>query len=311
MTPHLRALALLGLFLASVLAPIAAPAQQSSQASSTPPGGIACAYNSVLPSITTGFAGWVQCDSTGHLLISGGGGGAITSPLGSATNDTGSVAVTTGTTSNLGLLLTAPPNCAVNGTNTPWTGLTVGGAAQTGTVIACNIDLTSIGGVALGAMANYGTSPGAVKVPGVNANVTASALPTGAATAANQVLDACSGQTLLAPFSITSATQTSLVAAVSAKKIYICSIAAITGLANNINFYDVAAAGACSAAATDAVIGASSNAATNGLNLAANGGLTQGNGKGTIAWTNTANSTLCVVTSSAGPFSGVIAYVQQ
>jgi hypothetical protein len=44
---------------------------------------------------------------------------------------------------------------------------------------------TWAGGV-LGAMANYGTSPGAVLVPGVNASVTASALPTGAATSALQ-----------------------------------------------------------------------------------------------------------------------------
>jgi hypothetical protein len=38
----------------------------------------------------------------------------------------------------------------------------------------------------LGAMSNYGTSPGAVLVPGVNASVTASALPAGAATSALQ-----------------------------------------------------------------------------------------------------------------------------
>jgi hypothetical protein len=45
---------------------------------------------------------------------------------------------------------------------------------------------TSWAGGTLGAMANYGTSPGAVLVPGVNASVTASVLPTGAATSANQ-----------------------------------------------------------------------------------------------------------------------------
>ena len=36
-----------------------------------PPGGIACAYNSSLPTITTGFAAWVQCDSAGRLLTTG------------------------------------------------------------------------------------------------------------------------------------------------------------------------------------------------------------------------------------------------
>jgi hypothetical protein len=68
--------------------------------------------------------------------------------------------------------LLGPPNLNVNGANQPWTGVTVGGAAQTGTVYASNMDLTSSGGVALGAMANYGTSPGAVKALGVNAAIT-------------------------------------------------------------------------------------------------------------------------------------------
>ena len=45
-----------------------------------PPTGIACAYNSVLPNIPPGFAAWIQCDSHGQLLTSGGGGsgGAFT-----------------------------------------------------------------------------------------------------------------------------------------------------------------------------------------------------------------------------------------
>jgi hypothetical protein len=111
--------------------------------------------------------------------------------------------------------------------------------------------------------------------------------------------------------SITSATQTSLVSAVSSKKIYICSIVIIAAAADIVNFYDVGSAGACSSAATEAVIGASSNAAANGLSLAANGGLTLGNGTGTVALTTTSNATLCVVTSSSGALSGNLTYVQQ
>lgn len=49
-----------------------------------------------------------------------------------------------------------------------------------------NVAVPSWAGGTLGAMANYGTSPGAVLVPGVNASVTTSALPTGASTAAKQ-----------------------------------------------------------------------------------------------------------------------------
>lgn len=65
-------------------------------------------------------------------------------------------------------LVNSPPPLLVNGTNTAWTGLTPG-TAQTGTIVAANMDITSVGGVAIGAMSNYGTSPGAVKVFGVNA----------------------------------------------------------------------------------------------------------------------------------------------
>lgn len=83
----------------------------------------------------------------------------------------------------------APPPLSLNGTNTAWTGLTPG-VAQTGTIVAANIDNTSQGGVAFGAMANYGTSPGAVKVAGVNAFITNTPAVTvsGVATAANQIV---------------------------------------------------------------------------------------------------------------------------
>ena len=57
------------------------------------------------------------------------------------------------------------------------------GVNPSGSVYAAQIDLASVNGVSLGSPSNYGTSPGAVSVPGVNAFVTntvgisASALP--------------------------------------------------------------------------------------------------------------------------------------
>lgn len=65
------ALALLGL----LFIPTLAPAQQTYVA---PPVGLGCAYNSVLPTLSTGFAGWVQCDSAGRLLIDSAGTGTST-----------------------------------------------------------------------------------------------------------------------------------------------------------------------------------------------------------------------------------------
>jgi hypothetical protein len=78
---------------------------------------------------------------------------------------------------------------SVNGTATALTGLTPG-SAQTGTIIAANQDVTSWHGTALGAPSAYGTSPGTVTVPGVNAFVTNSPTTNGAS---NVTATDCSG----------------------------------------------------------------------------------------------------------------------
>lgn len=62
---HLR-LWLSGAFLLSALS--LAPAQVALD--SNPPRGIACAYNTTNPTLTDGQPGWVQCDSTGRLIVS-------------------------------------------------------------------------------------------------------------------------------------------------------------------------------------------------------------------------------------------------
>jgi len=38
-----------------------------------PPNGIACAFNTSPPTLTTGQAGWAQCDSSGRLITAAGG----------------------------------------------------------------------------------------------------------------------------------------------------------------------------------------------------------------------------------------------
>lgn len=45
-----------------------------------PPTGIACAYNTTPPTIGTGFAAWVQCNSAGALLTASGAGSAGSAP---------------------------------------------------------------------------------------------------------------------------------------------------------------------------------------------------------------------------------------
>lgn len=75
---------------------------------------------------------------------------------------------------------------SVNGTATALTGLTPG-SAQTGTIIAVNQDVTSWHGTALGAPSAYGTSPGAVTVPGVNSFITNTVAISGSLTANQSV----------------------------------------------------------------------------------------------------------------------------
>lgn len=41
-------------------------------AAPNPPAGVACAYNTTLPILTTNFAGWIQCTSNGVLLTASG-----------------------------------------------------------------------------------------------------------------------------------------------------------------------------------------------------------------------------------------------
>lgn len=70
------------------------------------PAGIACAYNTSPPTVTTGQVVWVQCDSSGHLVTSGGGGGSsnvtIVGPLAGSgsvkTLDDNSAAILAGVT---------------------------------------------------------------------------------------------------------------------------------------------------------------------------------------------------------------------
>jgi hypothetical protein len=102
----------------------------------------------------------------------------------------------------------------------------VGGSAGGG---GGGSSITSWAGGALGAMANYGTSPGAVLVPGVNAFVTNS--PTvnlgnlnGAATAANQVVESNYGNQanwVSGSGNVATATQAQIIAAPASNKLYV------------------------------------------------------------------------------------------
>ena len=100
-----------------------------------------------------------------------------------------------------------------------------------------------------------------------------------------------------------------LVSLASSQKIYICSLALIASGATVFSVADGTKSSTECDTAAEAVIGAA--VASHGLSLAANGGISYGNGHGTVAFTTTAAHDLCLFQSGSVDLSGNITYVQQ
>jgi hypothetical protein len=185
-------------------------------------------------------------------------------------------------------------------------------------------NLTAVAGVTLGstAVVNYGSVPPAVAVPAANVFVTnalssvaAGTANTGASSpvvlAQNQLMaDPCTyaAKTNVA---INGTANVQLVAAsVSGQKIYVCSALLVANALVAVSI--VEGTGSVCATGPAAVIGSSTAvAATNGLQLAANSGLSLGSGNATVAATATTNTALCLLVSSAVQVAGNITYVQR
>ena len=102
-----------------------------------------------------------------------------------------------------------------------------------------------------------------------------------------------------------------LVTGVSAKKIFVCSISLIVPSAVSVSLAE-GSSSTCGTSSQAAVIGvATSGTASQGMALAANGGLTLGNGGGTVASTATAANYLCLFQSGVAQIAGNLTYVQQ
>jgi hypothetical protein len=120
-------------------------------------------------------------------------------------------------------------------------------------------------------------------------------------------LDPCSGVAkVYVPIDIVTATTTEVVGTASGASnyIYICSINLVSAGANNVALVedDTDACASPSAGIAGGVT------AAEGWNLAANGGLTQGNGNGSIAKSAAQNRYVCLITSAAVQLSGTIVY---
>jgi hypothetical protein len=107
------------------------------------------------------------------------------------------------------------------------------------------------------------------------------------------------------PIGITA--NTKILTGVSAKKWYVCSINLVVGAATNVAL--VEGTGSTCGSSTAGMAGGAT--AATGWNFAANGGLTQGSGTGTLTVTATAADDVCIFVSAANQTSGFVSAVNQ
>jgi hypothetical protein len=121
-----------------------------------------------------------------------------------------------------------------------------------------------------------------------------------------RMTDPCSGGAtkLYLPFDITGAATTEITPSLAGASThyYICALNIVNGgTANNVNLVDD---NSDNCASVTASLISSGLAAGDGWNFAANGGLTIGNGLGSIMRTQTSNAVLCLVTSASSELHG-------
>lgn len=102
---------------------------------------------------------------------------------------------------------------------------------------------------------------------------------------------------------VVTATTTLWITGVSGRHVRICSISMVASAAENVAL--ISGTGATCGTGTAAIVGTTS---ATGFNFAANGGLTQGNGIGTIMRTVATGDSICAISSSTAQLSGVISY---
>ena len=122
------------------------------------------------------------------------------------------------------------------------------------------------------------------------------------------VADPCQANTKLF-ISVNQTANTRLVTGTASKKIFPCSVHLVTATAQNVAL--VEGTGTTCGTGTAGVQGFGGATAATGWNLAANGGLTYGNGASAIGAEGTAADDLCLFQSGTGQVSGGLSYVVQ
>jgi hypothetical protein len=107
-----------------------------------------------------------------------------------------------------------------------------------------------------------------------------------------------------AAINISTATTTRIVTGVSGRQVRIGAQHMVTALANNVAWIE--GTGATCGTGTAGMAGGTS--AASGYNFAANGGISEGAGFGTVLATVTSGDSVCIVTSASTQLSGGISY---
>lgn len=200
-----------------------------------------------------------------------------------------------------------------------------------GTTNAVSASVPTWAGGTLGAMANYGTSPGAVLVPGVNAFITntppvsqsgtwnvglTGTLPAFAAVPSFKqtdgttvvITDPCQGAApTYTPINISASGSTKIITGTSAKKTYICDFHVVTNAANNVALIE----GTVTNCGTGTAGMAGGTTAASGWNFSANGGISFGSGGFSMMNSATNADDVCLIVSASTQLSGGVKWVQQ
>lgn len=128
------------------------------------------------------------------------------------------------------------------------------------------------------------------------------------ALASNQTVgDPCTFQTKI-PFPISTSTTGSIISGVSGKKIYVCSLAFLSNASAIVSLIE-GTGGTCAGGTSVAVFGSTNNTA--GATFPPSGGMTFGNGAGTVLATANATNALCLLQNTTALIGGGGTYVQQ
>ena len=186
------------------------------------------------------------------------------------------------------------------------TGFGGGGGSGGGVVTqatAANLNMTEANSAAILAAAIAPIATGSNIIGALVANQTVNTAQVGGTAV---VADPCKQVAKsYVPVNLATNSTQKIITGTSAKKTYICSLFVITAVANNITLVE----GTTSCATPTGMIGGAT--AGSGVNLAANGGFTFGNGTGAIAASASTATDVCFISSATGgQYSGVVTYVQ-